>query len=54
MAREGQVPGDEAGLLNMPSAKERLGRRPGGFQERFREAGEGVVSWNPKIGHVHL
>ena len=54
LAREGQVPGDEAGLLNMPSAKERLGRRPGGFQERFREAGEGVVSWNPKIGHVHL
>lgn len=41
LAREGQVPGDAAGLLNMPSAKERPGRRPGGFEERFREAGEG-------------
>lgn len=42
MAREGQVPGDEAGLPNMPLAEGRPGRRPGGFQERFREAGEGV------------
>lgn len=42
LAREGQVPGDEAGLPNMPLAEGRPGRRPGGFQEHFREAGEGV------------
>ena len=59
LAKEGQVPGDKAGLLNMPSAERGGGGRVGGVGQGASKSaserqGRGVVSWDPQIGHVHL